>query len=334
MGMHYYGVRSSIVTPYEDLGYTYFSSSLNMEFINDQKINAKNYKYKVIKLFLDRTTANVFEERLHDKFDVKNHEKFYNRVNASSPLFCGGNKEAHQKQSKTINSKEWKNTKGVEKSKKLSNSLKKTFGNISWKSTKGIEKIKNQIRTFNNKQWIEEVGVKRGKRISNALQKTLNNSDWIEKVGLNKYRKQSVSYKNTINSEEWKSTKGVEKSLKISISLKDQWKTRDEETKKQTSKKISNSLKETFRKMGGKPPANCKRFCIFDSDRNVVEEIYGNFVGVCKNKGYPMVAFKRSISSGGKIKFIKETTTKSYFNKYIKYEGWYAREICKETSNG
>ena len=43
---HYYGTRSTGINPKDDLGYKYFSSSSDKEFIKDQKDNPQNYKYK------------------------------------------------------------------------------------------------------------------------------------------------------------------------------------------------------------------------------------------------------------------------------------------------
>lgn len=48
---HYYGVRSSIIEPKFDIGVKYFSCSHDKYFLNDQKINRDNYKYKVVRTF-------------------------------------------------------------------------------------------------------------------------------------------------------------------------------------------------------------------------------------------------------------------------------------------
>jgi len=44
---HYYGSRSCNILPKNDLGFKYFSSSKDNDFIIDQKINPQNYKYKI-----------------------------------------------------------------------------------------------------------------------------------------------------------------------------------------------------------------------------------------------------------------------------------------------
>lgn len=81
-GMHYYGSRSTNLEPRKDLGKKYFSSSTEKWFRQDQKDNPTNYKYKIIKIYYTcRYDAILYESRLHYKFDVKNHTKFYNKTN-------------------------------------------------------------------------------------------------------------------------------------------------------------------------------------------------------------------------------------------------------------
>lgn len=85
---HYYGSRSCKCIPQLDLGIQYFSSSSNKNFIKDQKQNPQNYHYKIIRIFLTRTEATSFEIRLHNKFDVGQNLKFYNKVKQTSIGFC------------------------------------------------------------------------------------------------------------------------------------------------------------------------------------------------------------------------------------------------------
>jgi len=86
---HYYGVRSSIIEPHLDLGIKYFSSSTDKEFIKDQKINHKNYKYKVIKTFLSYDAASEYEIMLLKKFQAHKNEYFYNKaIYCNSALNC------------------------------------------------------------------------------------------------------------------------------------------------------------------------------------------------------------------------------------------------------
>ena len=78
---HYYGSRTSQKEPYNDLGKKYYSSSRDKIFIKDQKQSPQNYKYKIIKIFNSKQLALECEIKLHNKFDVKSNENFYNKAN-------------------------------------------------------------------------------------------------------------------------------------------------------------------------------------------------------------------------------------------------------------
>jgi hypothetical protein len=95
--MYYYGDRSCNCHPYEDIGIKYFSTSSLKLFIEDQKINPQDYKYKIIKIFETcREDANALEEKLHKKFDVKNHHKFINRANQQSTFRLNNETESEK----------------------------------------------------------------------------------------------------------------------------------------------------------------------------------------------------------------------------------------------
>jgi hypothetical protein len=86
-GMYYYGVHSCDCLPKEDIGIKYWSSSKREGFVEHQKQNPEQYKYKVLKIFNTRVEAVEHEIFLHKKFDVKLHEKFYNDSNQTSANF-------------------------------------------------------------------------------------------------------------------------------------------------------------------------------------------------------------------------------------------------------
>lgn len=81
---HYYGVRTSTIHPSEDLGKVYFSSSSDFDFIQDQKNNPQNYKYKIVSIFKSREEAALIEIKLHDRFDVASNDSFYNRSKSTT----------------------------------------------------------------------------------------------------------------------------------------------------------------------------------------------------------------------------------------------------------
>lgn len=84
---HYYGVRSCIGNPKEDLGIRYFSSSRDTEFKIDQKENPDSYKYKIIRVYKTRILAVKMEIKLHNKLNVGINESFYNRAKHTSTGF-------------------------------------------------------------------------------------------------------------------------------------------------------------------------------------------------------------------------------------------------------
>lgn len=92
---HYYGSRTSTISPYDDLGKFYFSSSCTNSWIKlDQIQNINNYKYKILKTFYTRKTAIEFECKLHEKFDVGNSEQFYNAAKQTNTKFNSDGKFA------------------------------------------------------------------------------------------------------------------------------------------------------------------------------------------------------------------------------------------------
>lgn len=123
---HYYGSRSSNVKPNKDIGVLYFSSSTDSDFIEDQNINPKNYKYKVVSIFDNKKDAISLEVRLHDYFDVATNENFYNKSKQTTSAWdttgttFSLSEEAKSKISKAL--------KGKPKSKKHIDSIIKNHG--------------------------------------------------------------------------------------------------------------------------------------------------------------------------------------------------------------
>ena len=106
---HYYGFRSCNVEPKLDIGYVYFSSSTDKEFIKDQKLNRCNYKYKVISIFNNRIDALKLEIYLHKKFNVRDNDSFYNKANQTSTS-CIASPESNEKRMLLIKSSVWRET--------------------------------------------------------------------------------------------------------------------------------------------------------------------------------------------------------------------------------
>lgn len=84
---HYYGVRTSKVEPKLDLGFKYFSSSTDKEFIQEQKSHPEKFKYKIVQRVSTRVEALNLEIKLHHKFNVDINLKFYNKARQTSTGF-------------------------------------------------------------------------------------------------------------------------------------------------------------------------------------------------------------------------------------------------------
>ena len=75
-GLHYYGSRTSNEL---DIGIKYFTSSNIIR--KDFKKHPENYKYKIIRIFDNTKDKEIYESYLHQYFNVKTNDKFYNRAN-------------------------------------------------------------------------------------------------------------------------------------------------------------------------------------------------------------------------------------------------------------
>jgi hypothetical protein len=98
----YYGSRSTNRIPSEDIGFYYFSSSRDKDFMLDQINNPQNYLYKVVSIFDNKDDALNFEIRLHLKFNVAKNPKFYNKANATSTSFSITGTELSQETKKKM----------------------------------------------------------------------------------------------------------------------------------------------------------------------------------------------------------------------------------------
>ncbi len=84
---HYIGAKSCEELPVDNIGYKYFSSSTNLEFIQDQKNNTDDYSYTVLREFDSREEAISHEIYLHNYNDVAKNPKYYNKAKQTSTGF-------------------------------------------------------------------------------------------------------------------------------------------------------------------------------------------------------------------------------------------------------
>ena len=85
--MTYIGARSSNIQPSLDLGVIYFSSSSDLNFINEQREYPSMFEYNIIEVFEKRENAIKLEIELHKKFNVGKNPLFYNKAMQTSTKF-------------------------------------------------------------------------------------------------------------------------------------------------------------------------------------------------------------------------------------------------------
>jgi len=129
LNKHYYGTRSSKIKPEKDIGIYYFSSSKDKWFIQDQKDNHQDYRYKVIKIFNTRKEALELEIKLHNKFNVGLNESFFNKSKQTSTGFDTAG--TTYKRSQRIKDKISKSNKGKKRTEETKRKLSVIRKNIS-----------------------------------------------------------------------------------------------------------------------------------------------------------------------------------------------------------
>ncbi len=112
--LRYIGTRSCYISPEEDLGIHYFSSSHDKEFMKEQFKYPERFRYEILQEFGSREEALEYETKLHRELEVDKNLDFYNRSRQSGKEFhCDmtgrkhseKSKENHSKASKKINAK-------------------------------------------------------------------------------------------------------------------------------------------------------------------------------------------------------------------------------------
>lgn len=140
---YYYGSRSSKKHPNKDMFITYFTSSKKKDLIKE---SSDRFSYKIIKIFKNPGDKIIYESYLHNKFDVKVNNKFWNSSNQTAFGFdTTGITPKHTKTKKHAKMVS-KIHKGVPKSeetkKKISNTLQ---GHTPWNKGKtGLQEAWNK----------------------------------------------------------------------------------------------------------------------------------------------------------------------------------------------
>jgi len=305
LNKHYYGTRTSKnKTPEEDIGIYYFSSSKDKDFIKDQKENPQDYKYKVIKKFNTRKEALKLEIKLHNKFNVGINESFYNRSKQSSSKFdtTGNNLIGKKisklkkgvkapKQSKTKQSKEWKETKGKLMIEKMKKTVTKQIIIDGKETTIAKETALKASKTMINKGIYKTNGIK----ISKSNLK-------LESNGLS-----VAQNRNIITGEYKRNNKTIYNGESMSISKATALKIRD-------NKKINGTILSK-----DKHPAALK-IKIFDKMHNLIAFSNGNLKETCKKIGISFKAIRKSYIDNEPLYVKNNPKNKDYY----KFKGWYA----------
>ncbi len=157
LSKHYYGVRSSRVSPKNDLGIIYYSSSTDDAFIAVQKDNHYIFKYKIIKQFDTRKEAELFEIKLHKRFGVATSENFYNKTEANALGFSMLNRNHSEETKVKISKSAFGRKRSVESCKRQSETISGSGNHMFGKSGKEHPKYGYKMNEFQIQEIVERV---------------------------------------------------------------------------------------------------------------------------------------------------------------------------------
>ena len=294
LNKHYYGSRTTKLNPKEDLGIKYFSSSKDKEFKKYQLDNPQNYKYKVIKTFNNSADKNIYESYLHDYFNVKEHESFYNKANQTTFGFDRTGR-GHTDEVKSIISKTHLN---VPKSKEH----KRKIGLANKGKTKGNKHpFYGKKRPEHSKKISGKNNVNYGKPVSEERRMKQSKAMSGEKHPMFGKKRPEISERMSGENHHFYNKK------------------LSEEHKKNIS--MSNKGKYC-----GSKNIKAKVFIIFNMLNIISCVTHGNFIEVCKENNLPLQVFIKSYRNNGERLYQKRNPG----NKdWLKYKGWYAIDISK-----
>lgn len=356
LNKHYYGSRGTNIPSIFDLGTKYFSSSTDKEFIKDQKENPQNYKYKIVKIFNNNKDKILFECFLHQYFNVKINENFYNKTNAIPNGFdLTGTKfklslESLEKRKKTNLEKY-----GVEYSSQSFDSILKRAN--TWLKKSPEEKA--IIRVKKTKGWMkwylsltDEEIYKRNLKISKSVKETMSQitpevkKERYEKVNKNRnHKKAGINISKSL-SKRTKEQKEIsyEKSKQ---SFRDKYGEditcgmHVDEIRTKVAKSLSNTIKNYPKekkakiandisiRQSGENNNNALNVIIYDSEDNIKHICKGNFFKLCKELKYPAEKLRKTLDDSSVViyPFKDGALTQARKRGYDKYIGWYIRKI-------
>lgn len=288
---HYYGVRSSKVSPRDDLGKKYFSSSTDKEFIKEQKEHPENFKYKVIREFETRKEAELLEKELHKKFHVSDNERFYNRcISTLMGFSVEGRKwseEQRKKQQKYIDA----NVKGK--------TFEERFGKERTKEIK--KRCKGRLKTEEERRNISKAHL--GKPLSKEHRESISRGIY------KKYANESPEKRKAFKDKMDLINKSEEKRRDASEKLKRLW--NDPETRE--------------RIWGSRPSKPLFIIKITDRDGNV--SFFKGLERMCLEKNFSYYIVSKALKSKEAIKPYK---TRAYKNNYENISGFKFEIVGRE----
>ena len=315
---HYYGTRSCECDPKNDLGFKYFSSSKDSDFILDQKNNPKDYKYKIVKIFPNRKDAVNLEIKLHNKFKVNINSSFYNKSKQTNLKFDTSG-------TIFIKGKLWT----IDEYKKQNEIKYHTFGKVSV-----VDKHGNTSQINANDERLNKDLFSIQKGMINAIDSCgrscrITKSQYYEgKYTCNNTGKVPIKYKGICKLVSTNDPKYKNKTYKhVSTNSVSAIDVKTGETKSVSKKeydKNENLFGVNYMKINGKNNPRAKIINIYDSEDKLVCICHGNFKSTCKEKGYPFNALRRSYVSGGKKIYRSKRGQQVDKNNEKSFTGWYA----------
>lgn len=290
---HYYGYRNSKDNkPEDDLGILYFSSSLNKDFLYEQKTHKDRYKYKVIFKTSFKEKAQDFEIRLHRKFNVGAHNSFYNGATQTHRALIG-TKATAMKGAITRKTTILANGLTIEQDA-VKRSVETGKSNIiDGKNSyqRSAEKI------YGSKD--EEYRINKSKKSAETMKQERTYVETGEKHKI---------YQNEIMQSGL--TRAQETGMKVS------------ETRKQMYKD------ELLPDITGSNNPVAAHIIIYNNEDEKIYECNGNFQTICEEKNLPSSFLKRSYQSSDKLVFQKtKGMSQVFFEKNKEFEGWYAIKL-------
>lgn len=323
---HYYGYRSSEIEPISDLGIRYKSSSCDQDFLDDQKNNPNDYKYKIIKRFDNKLDAIRYESKLHSMFDVRNNPNFYNRSNQTEESFLTKDGELYTISHGWITSEEyWKNKDMYEIHERkvgVFDSLTKTLTTITYQ-----EYNSNRDRYKHHSNGMMGCFLEDGTHVFITTEEYYANPEKYNSFNKGKVAAVDVRTNETIyvSVEEYHSNPNL---IHPSTGLVSTFDTVEQKYKSVT-KEIYENNRDRYvgvnkGKVSGANNPNKKQINIYNENDDIMYVCDGNFKETCLRHGLPFAALSRSHRNCTPIYQTSRLPNKP---ENIRFKGWYARVV-------